>query len=63
MELYMIVVLAMTAAFLGFCIRLQLQSRRKDTNSESQNAAGSNAAAKSARGSEENTEKEFARRG
>lgn len=63
MELDMIVVLTMTAAFLGFCIWLQLQSRRRVNNSDSQDATGSSAGVKAPRGGEENTEKEAARRG
>ena len=63
MEPDMIVVLTMTAAFLGFCIWLQLQSRRRVSNSNLQNAAASSAGAKPLRGSEENIERESARRG
>jgi hypothetical protein len=40
MEAEMIVVLAMTAAFLGFCVWLQLQSRRAVANLDQQRAAG-----------------------
>jgi hypothetical protein len=39
MEAEMIVVLTMTTAFFGFCVWLQLQSRRGVTNSDQQRAA------------------------